>query len=236
LLCAIVNDRFFLKHRERWNGAAVVKPRILLADDHPLIIEGLRSVLSSDFEIVGVAADGREVVAEAIQLQPDAVVLDVSMPLLNGVEAARHIKTAVPQAKILFISQNANREYVRVAFGLGASAYIAKDGLATEAVPALRAALAGRYYVSPSLLSGIPQGFFSAGKTPVDLFGANLTSRQREVLQLVAEGKSNKEIAAILNVSLKTVDFHKAKLMDELGLRTAAELTRYALEHGITSK
>lgn len=211
------------------------KPRILLADDHPLIIEGLRSTLCKEFEILGVAIDGRQAVADALRFHPDAVLLDVSMPLLNGMEAARQIRAAIPESKILFISQNANREYVRVAFGLGASAYIAKDGLASEAVPALRAALAGRYYVSPSLLSDIPQGFFTLGYTPVDLFGVNLTPRQREVLQLVAEGKSNKEIAGILNVSLKTVDFHKAKLMDELGLRTTAELTRYALDHGITS-
>lgn len=211
------------------------KPRILLADDHPLILEGLRSVLCRDFEILATATNGREAVAQALRLHPDAVLLDVSMPLLNGVEAARQIKAAMPDAKIVFISQNVNREYVRVAFGLGASAYVAKEGLASEALPALRAALAGRYYISPSLLSGIPQGFFSSGRTPIDLFGVNLSPRQREVLQLVAEGKSNKEIAVILNVSLKTVDFHKAKLMDELGLRTTAELTRYALEHGITS-
>lgn len=211
------------------------KPRILLADDHPLIIEGLRSVLSTEFEILAVATDGRQAVAQALHLHPDAILIDISMPLLNGVEAARQIKTAMPESKIVFISQNVNREYVRAAFGLGASGYVAKDGLVSETIPALRTALAGRYYVSPSLLSGIPQGFFSPDQKPAELFGSNLTPRQREVLQLVAEGKSNKEIANTLNVSLKTVDFHKAKLMDELGMRTTAELTRYALQHGIAN-
>ena len=211
------------------------KPRILLGDDHALILEGLRSILHRDFEIIGTATDGRQVVAQALRLHPDAVLLDISLPLLNGVEAARQIKAAMPESKIVFISQNTNREYVRVAFGLGASAYVAKDGLPSEVVPALRAALAGRYYVSPSLLSGIPQGFFNSDQKLIDFFGTSLTPRQREVLQLVSEGKSNKEIAEILKVSLKTVDFHKAKLMDELGLRTTAELTRYAVEHGITS-
>jgi DNA-binding NarL/FixJ family response regulator len=212
------------------------RPRILLGDDHPLIIEGLRSVLSHDFDIVGIAMNGRDVVAESERVKPDAVVLDISMPILNGVEAARQMKAVNPDIKILFITQNANQEYVRTAFGLGASAYILKEGVATEAIPALRAALAGRYYVSPKLLSGLPQSFFYPGQSPTELFGEKLTPRQREVLQLVAEGKSNKEIASILNISLKTVDFHKARLMDELGLHTTAELTRYALRHGIVGQ
>lgn len=211
------------------------KPRILLGDDHPLILEGLRSILSRDFDIVGTATNGRDLVAEAERIRPDAVVLDISMPILNGVEAARQIKASHPDVKILFITQNANQEYVRVAFGLGASAYLLKEGVATEAIPALRAALAGRYYVSPKLLSGLPQSLFYAGQSPTEMFGEKLTTRQREVLQLVAEGKSNKEIANILSISLKTVDFHKARLMDELGLHTTAELTRYALRHGIVA-
>jgi DNA-binding NarL/FixJ family response regulator len=209
------------------------KPRVLIGDDHPLIIEGLRSVLSRDFEIAGVATNGRDLVSEAQRLKPDAVLLDIAMPILNGMEAARQIKTLMSGTKVLFVTQKADREYVRAAFAMGASAYVLKDAVATEAIPALRAALAGRYHVTPSLLAGVPQSFFTSGQNPSQLFGAKLTPRQREVLQLVAEGKSNKEIAGVLNVSLKTVDFHKARLMDELDLHTTAELTRYALEQGI---
>jgi len=155
------------------------------------------------------------------------------MPVLNGMEAGRQIKSIAPAVKIVFITQRSEREYVQAAFRFGASAYVLKQSVAGEVVPAIREALAGRYYVTPSLLNGIPDALLNPNRNPSELFGGTLTVRQREVLQLVAEGKSNKEIAAVLNVSLKTVDFHKARLMDELGLRTTAELTRYAMEHGM---
>ena len=209
------------------------KPRILLCDDHPLIAEGLRSLLANDFEIVGIAANGREVVTAAERMLPDVVTLDVSMPLLNGMEAARQIRKVSPSAKIIFVTQKSDREYVRAAFEAGASAYVLKQSAASEVLPAVRAALMGRYYVTPSLLSGVPEALLSGSRNPSELFGATLTPRQREVLQLVAEGKANKDIAALLQISLKTVDFHKARIMDELGLRTTAELTRYAIDHGM---
>lgn len=211
------------------------KPRILLGDDHALIIEGLRSLLRNDFDIVGVCADGRELVATAEQLKPDAVLLDVAMPLLNGMEAARQIKKTVPTAKLVFVTQKSDREYVRAGFEVGASGYVLKQSLVTEIVPAVRAALAGRFYVTPTLTTQLPNESLNLTNNPAGLFGTTLTARQREVLQLVAEGKANKEIAAILDISLKTVDFHKAKIMDVLGLRSTAELTRYAIEHGIVS-
>ena|SRR5947209_9198235 len=209
------------------------KPRIVLGDDHELIIEGLRSVLANQFDIVGVAANGQDLVRQTEQLNPDAVLLDVSMPVLNGMEAARQIKKATPGTKILFVTQRADREYVQTALRIGASAYVLKQSVAREVIPALRDALAGRYYVTPLLLKGIPDALMNPNRNPSELFGEALTPRQREVLQLVAEGKSNKEIAGVLNISIKTVDFHKARLMDELGLRTTAELTRYAIEQGI---
>jgi DNA-binding NarL/FixJ family response regulator len=209
------------------------KPRVLVGDDHALIIEGLKSLLAKEFEIVGIATNGRDLVTATERLKPDAVLLDVSMPVLNGMEATRQIKSIAPAVKIVFITQKSEREYVQAAFRFGASAYVLKQSVAGEVVPALREALAGRYYVTPSLLNGIPDALLNPSRNPSELFGGVLTMRQREVLQLVAEGKANKEIAAILNISLKTVDFHKARLMDELGLHTTAELTRYAIEHGI---
>lgn len=212
------------------------KPRVLLGDDHELIIEGLRSLLASEFDIVGVAANGRDLVAETGRLRPDVVLLDVSMPILNGMEAARQIREIAPAVKLIFVTQKSDREYVQAAFHLGASAYVLKQSVAGEVIPAIREALAKRYYVTPSLLNGIPEALLNPTRNPAELFGAHLTGRQREVLQLIAEGKSNKEVATLLNISLKTVDFHKARIMDELGLRTTAELTRYAIEHGLAGE
>jgi DNA-binding NarL/FixJ family response regulator len=211
------------------------KSRILIGDDHALILEGLRSILANEFDIVGVADNGRDLIKQAERLRPDAVVLDVSMPVLNGMEAARQIKGAAPDVKIVFVTQRSDREYVQAAFRNGASAYILKQSVAGEVMPAVREALAGRYYVTPALLNGIPEALVSPHRNPVDLFGGNLTTRQREVLQLVAEGKTNKQVATILNISLKTVDFHKARIMNALRLHSTAELTRYAIEHGVVA-
>ena len=212
----------------------MARPRILLGDDHDLIIEGLRSLLIKEFDVVGVASNGRELVAETERLKPDAVLIDVSMPVLNGMEAARQIKIACPGVKLLFVTQKADREYVQAAFRIGASGYILKQSAAGELIPALREVLLGHYYIAPSLRKGISEGLAHTQRNPTELFGGALTTRQREVLQLVAEGKANKEIAGVLNVSIKTVDYHKARIMDELGLRTTAELTRYAIEHGMS--
>lgn len=214
----------------------MTRPRILLGDDHGLIIEGLRSLLMKEFDVVGIASNGRELVTETERLKPDAVLIDVSMPVLNGMEAARQIKTATPRVKLLFVTQKADREYVQAAFRIGASGYVLKQSAVGELIPALREILSGKYYIAPSLRKAISEAGTGPQRNPAELFGAALTMRQREVLQLVAEGKSNKEIAAVLNVSIKTVDYHKARIMDELGLRTTAELTRYAIEHGISDQ
>ena len=213
----------------------MTKPRILLGDDHGLILEGLRHVLEKDFEVVGVALNGRELVTEAEHLRPDAILLDVSMPILNGIEAGRQIKTKNSQVKLIFVTQRSDRDYVQAALRMGASGYILKQGATAEVRSALKEVLAGRYYVSPALRKGIPDALYDPTKNPSELFGNALTPRQREVLQLVAEGKSNKEIASILNVSVKTIDFHKAAIMETLGLHSTAELTRFALQRGIVS-
>lgn len=209
------------------------RPRVLLGDDHALILEGMRSILSTKFEVAGAETNGRDLVSAADRLKPDAVLLDISMPILNGIEAGRQIKQSLPTTKIIFVTQMADPAYVRAAFQVGGSAYVLKQSISTEIVTAVEQALTGYYYFSPALRSGSPQTFFDPAMNPAELFGINLTTRQREVLQLIAEGKSNKEIAALLQISVKTVEFHKAGLMDHLGMRTTAELTRYAIEQGL---
>jgi DNA-binding NarL/FixJ family response regulator len=221
----------------RWaveqKGANMSRPRLLLGDDHHILLEGMRRLLERDYEIAGTGGDGRELVELAVRLVPDIVVLDIGMPLLNGIEAARQIRDLVPSVKIVFLTQQSARTYVQEAFRAGASAYVLKHAATTDLLDALHQALHGQYYVSPLIQPPENGAPFNPKVNPRDLFGGHLTARQREVLQLVAEGKSAKEIAAIIGISIKTVEFHKASIMDELGLRTTAELTRYAIEHGI---
>lgn len=208
--------------------------RLLLADDHELMLEGLLRLLSGEFEIVGTVTNGRAVLEEAKRLNPDVIVLDVSMPELNGIEAARRLSTMLPSAKIVFVTQQLDPAYVHAAFAAGAMGYVAKQSAAKDLVDAIRMALSHRYYVTPLVSHAETEAYDGkANKNPAELFGAELTPRQREVLQLVAEGKSTKEISAALNISIKTVEFHRNNLMDELGVRSIAELTRYALSRGI---
>lgn len=209
------------------------RTRVLLGDDHHMVIEGLKSVLDLQFETVGTAANGRDLVAEAERLKPDIILLDVSMPIMNGIEAARKVRELNLPCKLIFVTQRSDRAYVQAALQAGGRGYVLKQCAVTELVSAIREVLAGRYYVTPLVRTGIPDALFDPLHNPSELFGQSLTGRQREVLQLVAEGKSNKEIASILGLSIKTVDFHKSRLMEELGIRTTAELTRYAIEHGM---
>ena len=207
--------------------------RLVIADDHPLILEGLRRLLEYTHDVVGSACDGRALVEAVTRLRPDAVVLDIAMPLLNGIEAARQIRHLLPETKIVVITQQTGQTYVRAAFRAGACAYVVKQSAASDLLEALGEASRGRYYVSQSLRKDVPEALLHGGENPAALFGGELTPRQREVLQLVAEGKSAKEIADVLKISPKTVEFHKAGIMDELGVRTTAELTRYAIANGI---
>jgi DNA-binding NarL/FixJ family response regulator len=209
---------------------------ILLADDHTLMLEGLARLLGSEFNVVGTAANGRILLEEAQRLQPDVVVLDVGMPELNGIEAARRLAKIAPAAKIVFVTQQLAPAYLHAAFAAGTKAYVAKQSAASELISAIRMALSGRYYVTP--LAGEEAAEFTSInplQNPVEMFGAKLTPRQREVLQMVAEGKTTKEISAALRISAKTVEFHRNSLMDELGVRSIAELTRYAISHGIVN-
>jgi DNA-binding NarL/FixJ family response regulator len=209
------------------------RPRILIADDHTLVLDGLRKILDPECEVVGAVEDGRSLLAAAERLKPDIILLDISMPLLNGVEAARRLRAAAPDTKIIFVTMHADATYVAGAFRAGASGYVLKRCASLELLKAINQVLAGRAYVTPLIRKNVPD------KSPVWPLesgedSGELTVRQREVLQLVAEGHPMKEIAAILGVSVKTVAFHKTNVMRRLGIRSTAELTKYALEHGIS--
>jgi DNA-binding NarL/FixJ family response regulator len=207
------------------------RPRLLLADDHTLVVEGLKKLLENDFELVGTAEDGRALLAKAEELKPDVVLLDISMPLLNGIDAARQLSRKAPRMKIIFLTMHADAAYVTAAFRAGASGYLLKRSAAGELVRAIREVLNGCYYVTPLVTKDVLKPLLTPGPARRQRF--TLTVRQREVLQLVAEGRSMKEIASILHVSVKTVEFHKSRIAQVLGLRTTAEMTRYALENGI---
>jgi len=212
-----------------------VKPRLLIADDHGLVVEGLGKLLESEFDIIGWAANGRELVDLTRTLIPDIVIVDISMPELNGIEAMRQIVAENQTVKFVVLTQQTDRQYVQAAFRAGAHAYVVKQSAAAELRTAIREVLEGRFYVAPSIPRATDAPI-DPNRNPSEFFGGGLTPRQREVLQLVAEGKAAKEIAMILHISPKTVEFHKACLMDQLGLRSTAELTRYAISQGIASR
>jgi DNA-binding NarL/FixJ family response regulator len=213
-----------------------MRKRVLLGDDHALLLEGLVRLLESEFEVVGTALNGRALLEMAERLNPDVIVVDVGMPELNGIEAGRRLAKLLPSARLVFVTQQLAPAYLHAAFSLGAMAYVAKQSAASELITAIRMALDGQYYVTP--LAGQEAHRFTTlnpERNPAEMFGAQLTPRQREVLQLVAEGKSTKEISAVLGISQKTVEFHRNSLMDELGVRTIAELTRFAVSQGMVT-
>jgi DNA-binding NarL/FixJ family response regulator len=211
----------------------MMRPRVLLADDHMLVIDGLRRILEPECEVVGVVEDGRSLLKAAEELKPDIVLLDISMPLLNGVEAARKLRKSVPAAKLIFVTMHADATYVTGAFHAGASGYVLKRCAAMELVSAIHTVLTGATYITPLIRRDVLGDAPGSPLWPGEMSG-DLTERQREVIQLVAEGHTVKEIAAILSISTKTVAFHKSNVMRRLGIRSTAELTKYALEHGIS--
>ena len=208
------------------------RPRILLGDDHAMFCEGLRAILESHFEVVGTAKDGQELAAAVQRLQPEVVVMDISMPLLNGIGAARRLQKMKRSPKIVFLTMHADATFATEALRAGASGYVLKSSSGAEIITAIQEAIRGRMYISPAIAGGVLGGLMDSRKHPREQ-AAELTSRQKEILQLIAEGKSPKEIAAILNVSPRTVEFHKYRIMEAVGVRTIAELTRYAVTHGI---
>lgn len=209
------------------------KARVLIADDHALMAEGMARLLSTEYEIVGISMNGRALLSDALRLNPDIVSMDIAMPELNGIEAALQLARIAPRIKVIFVTQQVDLQYLRAAFRTGALGYVAKQSATEELLTAFRRVLAGRRYITPLLAEQSPNLVHELQRNPDKFFTDALTPRQREVLQLVAEGKTVREISAALNISPKTVEFHKNGLMNELGLRTTADLTRYALANHI---
>ncbi|TKB70557.1 MAG: response regulator transcription factor [Nitrospira sp.] len=212
------------------------RPRILMADDHAIVLAGLRKLVEAEGEVVGMVEDGRALVEAAQQLRPDIVLLDISMPLLNGLDAARQISKLVPESKLIFLTMHATPTYATEAFKAGASGYLIKRSAAVELKQAIQAVMRGQHYMTPLITKDVlaatlqsPDGQFNKPLV------TSLTQRQREVLQLVAEGKGTKAIASILNISVKTVEFHKFRIMSELDLHSTAELVKYAIAEGLVS-
>jgi DNA-binding NarL/FixJ family response regulator len=209
-----------------------VKIRILLADDHALVRAGMKSLLESaeGFEVVGEAPNGREALRLAKALKPDVALFDIAMPDLNGLDAARRLGTECPEVRVLILSMHTDPGYVREAMQAGTAGYLLKDAGVEELELAIRAALRGERYLDPRISKQVIEGYVRGLDTPE---GAALTPRQREILQLIAEGRSTREIAQRLHVSVKTVETHRAQLMDRLGIRDVAGLTRYAIRIGL---
>jgi len=207
------------------------RPRILLADDHAIVLEGLQRLLEPDCDVVGVARNGVEMVELCASTRPDVVVADVSMPLLNGIDALRKMRRQGDQTRVVFLTMHPDVTSATRALEAGALGYVVKHAASDELVTAIRDALGGRTFVSPTLRSPAVEQQLVRGKPE----GIELTPRQHEVLQLLVEGKSAKEIGLILGISPRTAETHKYKLMDDLGLATTAELLQYAVRHGLVS-
>jgi DNA-binding NarL/FixJ family response regulator len=203
---------------------SLIRPRLLMADDHTLVVEGIRKLLESEFDLVGAVEDGHALLRAAEQLRPDVILMDISMPLLNGLDACRQVVKLAPKIRVIFLTMHADVVYVEEALRAGGVGYLLKRSAASELTGAINAVMRGRKYVTPL----IDWKESAAPATP-----EKLTTRQREVLQLVAEGRANKEIAAILHVSEKTVDYHKSSIKRELMLNSTAELTQFAIKHHI---
>jgi two-component system response regulator NreC len=205
--------------------------KILLADDHSLVRQGFKMILSaqSDMQIVGEAANGREAVELAEKLQPDLVIMDVTMPELNGIEATRRVTTAAPRARVLALSMHKDAVYVREILRAGARGYLLKDSVDADLLAAVRSVAKGEGYLSPGVSDAVLTDYRKHVTDPLDL----LTSREREVLQLIAEGKTNKEIATLLNLSVYTVEAHRGRIMEKLNLHSTGELVRFALRNGL---
>jgi DNA-binding NarL/FixJ family response regulator len=208
----------------------MAKPRVLLADDHSLLLEAFEKLLADDCDVVGRVTNGRELLDAAERLRPDVAVVDVSMPLLNGMDAARQLKHTRPELRIIFLTMNEDPDLAAEAFRVGASGFLLKRSAGSELVTAIREVMQRRSYVTPLITAGLMESMLEPRKA--DGF-ESLTRRQREVIQLVAEGRSMKEMAAILNISPRTAAFHNYRIMEQLHTRTTAELIHYAIKHHI---
>ena len=204
-------------------------PRVLLADDHALLLGAYEKLLGGECEVVGQVSDGRALVAAAEALKPDVIVLDITMPLLNGLEAGRQIKQRSRDIKLVFVTMNEDPDLAAEAFRSGASAYLLKRSAASELATAIREVMQGRSYITPLITKGVVGSLMQVEQK----LAPELTPRQREVLQLLAEGRSMKEVAGLLNLTPRTVAFHKYRIMEQLKLKSNAELVQYAVKHHI---
>jgi len=207
------------------------RPRIVLADDHSLLLGAFKSFLEPEFEVVGTFLDGRTLVDNVKDLNPDVIVLDIGMPGMNGLSAGQKLKQEIPSVKLIYLTMNQDPDLAAEAFKLGASGYLLKSSAASELAFAIREALTGRSYVTPLITEGMVGSFVQNLKRKKPTH--KLTLRQKEVLQLLAEGRSMKEVAAILNLTPRTVAFHKYTMMEQLNLKTGAELIQYAIKNSI---
>jgi DNA-binding NarL/FixJ family response regulator len=223
------SSKIGLDESRKTRREAMSRPRILLADDHTILLDAFKALLESEFDVVGAVTDGRALVAECARLNPDVVVLDISMPLLNGLDAGRQIKSERRSVKLIYLTMNPEPRLAAEALRLGASGYVLKSSAATELTQAIREALKGRSYITPLIAGDVVGSLIEAREAPA------LTFRQREVLQLLAEGRSMKEVGNILNVAPRTVAFHKYRMMEQLRLKTSAELIQFAVKQGVVS-
>jgi DNA-binding NarL/FixJ family response regulator len=208
------------------------RPRILLADDHTLVVEGFRKLLEPEFEIIGVASDGRALLTIALKEKPDVIILDIGMPLLSGIDAGRELKRLAPRTRLIVLTMNEDPDIAREALRQWASAYLLKKSAGTELTRAVREVLKGRSYVTPRLAQRLMDEFVRdprLGRTK------ELTPRQREVLHLLAEGRTMKETADLLHLTPRTIAFHKYRIMEEFGLKTNSDLVRFAIRERIVS-
>jgi DNA-binding NarL/FixJ family response regulator len=207
------------------------RPRVILADDHTLVLDALKNLIEPEFEVVGIFADGHSLVEAAPKLNPNVIVLDISMPTMNGLNAGQRLKQVLPAAKLVYLTMNNDPDLAGEAFRLGASAFLLKNSAANELLRALRDVVRGGFYVTPLMTNGMVGSFVQNFKRRKSK--THLTLRQKEVLQLLAEGRSMKEVAFVLNVSPRTVAFHKYTMMEHLHIRSSAELIEYAMKSSL---
>lgn len=211
----------------------MMRPRIFLADDHSLLLEAFSKLLESKYDVVGTATDGRKMLALVPKLKPDVVLMDIAMPNLNGFDAGEKLKKLLPEIKLVFLTVNEDPDMVTEAFRIGANGYLLKDSAASELFQAIDAVMASKNYVTPKITQGMINSFIQhPGGQKVH---GNLTIRQREVLQLLAEGHTMKQVAAKLNITPRTVAFHKYQIMEDLDIKTNSELIKYAIQHDFVS-
>jgi DNA-binding NarL/FixJ family response regulator len=211
----------------------MMRPRIFLADDHSLLLEAFSNLLEPKYEVVGTATDGRQMLSMVTSLKPDVVLMDIAMPNLNGFDAGEKLKKILPDVKLVFLTVNEDPDMVTEAFRIGANGYLLKSSASTELFQAIDAVLNSKNYVTPKITQGMISAFI---KNPGgQKIHGNLTIRQREVLQLLAEGNTMKQVATTLNITPRTVAFHKYQIMEDLNIKTNSELIQYAIKHGFVS-